>query len=210
MRFVRPSTVVTVIAIGSIVVVLALLWSFGLERRRSFFANIASCRNHATFLAQHLAAYICRDGRLPYDPALAPDELVAILVAHSDGADTNCTAGGWQMVNASPTTWIAILDAIPADPVPFIWCGFPHGRGTPGRRVVFALQPRSTLRDAIRKGPDFLRALDPYDFWGAVSESILYQSLSEAALEETLSRVNDVLAGHAERTVALNISGTAD
>ena len=184
---------------------------FGIAR-----GKFVSCRNHATFVAIALDDYVSIHGRIPYDPNMPGDELFCILEHYGcKGAYLKChmgapwqRAGGWQMVNASPEAWLAIIDRLKGTVIPVIWCGRSHylGPGKGRMRIVVAIT--DYIYDEMMTVTKKAAQGEPYDFpeeWHCFWPTGIIYGLSEEELQQAVARVNAILEQCGEHTVPLDI-----
>jgi hypothetical protein len=210
-RWIRP-----LLLSAPVVLVVLGLW---LSWRRQREGDFVSCRNHATFVAWALDRYIQEHRQLPHVPGLPGEELVCRL--DFQGAAANCHAGapgqgvgGWQMVNASPQAWDAVLEAMRSETIPVIWCGRPHrpgGEWDGEVRVVLAIgqwmpapdsisaliEQNTTVDDEGRRSFEYFR------------HSVVY-GMPEEELQEALATINTILRRNGEPATPLDVEGRRD
>ena len=198
---------------------LGAAWLYRVRFRRPYFL-LGSCRNHATFLGMALDEYVSNHRSLPHVPGLPGEELVCRLDFHlpDQSVGLNCRMGaptqvfgGWQMVNASATSWDDILMRLKGKRIPVIWCGKPHsvpGRNSDSlRRVLITIKqrarPYSSIGDFVRRETDEQGYM--LYFWAGNT----YRG-EERELVANLAVINDVLRSNGEPETPLNVEGRED
>ena len=150
--------------------------------------KLFKCKGTMAFVRAALMQYCATNHAIPYVPGAPGEE----LYCHIDfqGRHRACTSaapdqdhGGYQMLNASPSTWVALLSDL--DRVPVLWCGASH-------------HLKCDTRLCLTIGP----ALDP--------DSITYEVLSEEALHDLLDPVNTALQAMGLEPADLDVQGRQD
>jgi len=197
---------------------LVVTWFLWLRPAR-IEAFFTSCRNHASFVGWALDSYLLANRQMPHVPGLPGEELVCRLDVN--GASANChmgapgqSVGGWQMVNASPQAWDAILVGMRGKRIPVMWCGRPH---RPGRRwkgtvrIVFAIglhgDAYGSVAELIERNEGALKDGEP---WLSYFRSAIEYGMPEEELKERLAEINAILRKKGEGETPLNVEGRKD
>jgi len=174
---------------------------------------LVSCRNHSTFVQTYLGWHVFRHGALPYEANKAGEEVFCQI--DFDGMGENChhgapnqAHGGWQMINAPEAVWDKILQAMPDEKIPVLWCGRTHKSAQGDKRIVLYIDnakpwrkpetPYATFR-AFREA-EVTEERSPWAF------DIAY-GMPESELAAKLARVNSVLEAAGLPATPIDVEG---
>lgn len=166
--------------------------------------HTSSCRNHVTFVAMFLGRHVFRHGSLPYDPQLDGED--AFCQIDFDGMGERChhgapnqAHGGWQMVNVPEAVWDKIMQAMPGEEIPIVWCGRVN-RGEYGERRIVASLNRHSAYNSMRELREATADLEGnFAFMGS--------GMMETNLVASLKKINTVLEAEGLKPVPIDVDG---
>ncbi len=171
--------------------------------------HFVSCRNHATFVQSNLGRFVFRHGTLPYGSDKAGEEMFCRI--DFDGIGQHChhgapnqRHGGWQMINAPEAAWDKILQAMPGEKIPVLWCGRTHQSAKGNKRIVLYLDNAKSF-PSFKEFRDAEVAPNSHHLW---SFDIEY-GMSETELATKLGKLNAVLAAAGLPASPIDVEGRA-
>ncbi len=168
--------------------------------------HLISCRNHASFVQSYLGRHVLRHAVLAYD-ADKPGEEVFCRIDF-DGIGQNCHHGapnqghgGWQMINAPEAVWDRILQAMPGEKIPVLWCGRTHPSTEGNKRIVLYI-------DNANSFPSFgefreTEVTVDHHLWAF---DIAY-GISESELAASIGKINSVLRDAELPPILIDVEG---
>jgi hypothetical protein len=175
--------------------------------------HFVSCRNHSTFVNEFLGRHVFRHGTLPYDKSKTGEEVFCQI--DFDGMGENChhgapnqRHGGWQMINASEAVWDKILQGMPDEQIPVLWCGRTHKSSQGDKRIVICIDNTKLWGESEKPYTSF-QAFREAEVTMEYSPSAfdIYYGMPETELVAKLKRVNAILQAEGLPASPIDVEG---